>query len=116
MHQMQCVGDWVEYHSGAAEHAGPLADSPSQTFFIAGHLEGLLTLAVNLISALGKNNRFHISLTPARGLLSWSRNFYGCSVEATLQSAQLNFSSGQGWQTLIFLIPSIFELKLNFDS
>ena len=49
--QVQGVGDGVEYHSRAAEYAGPLADGSGQALFLAGHIERPLALAVNLLSA-----------------------------------------------------------------
>jgi hypothetical protein len=50
--QVQGVGDRVEHHPRAAEHAGPLADRAGQAVLAAGHLKGGAALAVNLGSVV----------------------------------------------------------------
>jgi hypothetical protein len=49
MDQVDGIGDRVQYHPGAAEDAGPLADRPGQALLVAFDGEWLFALAVDLI-------------------------------------------------------------------
>ena len=46
--QVQGVGNGVEHHPGAAEHAGPLAHRPGQAVLVAINVKGRIPLAMDL--------------------------------------------------------------------